>query len=281
MNVREYQRIQYSIEYLERHFRDHPSLDEVARAVGLSPFHFQRLFKRWAGISPKRFVQFLTIERAQAALQEGRSALQAAYEAGLSGPGRLHDLFVAVDAVTPGEFKEGGAGLTIRYGIHPSPFGACLVALTDRGICGLEFVDGALRTAVLRLKERWPAAHVVADPETTEATARRIFARRASDEPLTLFLRGTNFQIKVWEALLTLPPGTAVSYSDIAAAIGHAGADRAVGSAVGRNPIAYLIPCHRVLRRSGAIGSYRWGTARKRAMLAWEAATSAGAARAG
>ena len=275
MATRDADRVRHAIEYLEQHAQRQPSLDEVAQAVGLSSYHFQRMFKRWAGVSPKRFLQFLTVARAQAALREGKSALEASYDSGLSGPGRLHDLFVAVEAVTPGEYKDEGAGVEIRYGFHSTPFGDCLLALTDRGICGLAFAGGGERRTVLdELRRRWGAAVLRRDQAATAETASRVFERWRG-APITLALKGTNFQIKVWEALLRIPPGTVVSYGDIARAIGHPDSYRAVGTAVGRNPIAYLIPCHRVIQRSGAFGNYRWGAARKRAMLGWEAAREA------
>ena len=284
---RDGERIAQAIQYLDRHYRSQPTLDEVATAVELSPYHFQRLFKRWAGVSPKRFLQFLTIEHAKEALSEGQSVLAASYDAGLSGPGRLHDLFVAVEAVTPGEFKEGGEGLSIRYGFHTTPFGECLLATTDRGVCGLAFATRREQRAVLtELRRRWRGAELRHDQRGTRAVAKRIFEREArSGRPLTLSLQGTNFQLKVWEALLRVPAGMLVSYGDIARSIGHPDAQRAVGTAVGQNPIAYLIPCHRVIRSSGAFGEYRWGSARKKAMVAWEAArrarTTAPALRAG
>jgi len=272
MATRDADRVRHAIEYLEQHAQRQPSLDEVAQAVGLSSYHFQRMFKRWAGVSPKRFLQFLTVARAQAALREGKSALEASYDSGLSGPGRLHDLFVAVEAVTPGEYKDEGAGMEIRYGFHSTPFGDCLLAVTDRGICGLAFAGADERQAVLdELRRRWGAAVLRRDQAATAETASRVFAR-SRGAPITLALKGTNFQIKVWEALLRVAPGTVVSYGDIARAIGHPDSYRAVGTAVGRNPIAYLIPCHRVIQSSGAFGNYRWGAARKRAMLGWEAA---------
>ena len=266
-------RIADAIMYLERHYRAQPSLDEVAAAVGLSPYHFQRLFRRWAGVSPKRFLQYLTLEHARAALEEGRSLLETAYDAGLSGPGRLHDLFVTFDAVTPGEYKERGTGLTIDYGFVATPFGDGFLALTARGVCGLAFVGDGGRDAMLEeYRSRFPGARFQKHPEATHRTARRIFRPRRPSERLILDLRGSNFQIKVWEALLRIPAGVLVSYGDVAAAIGQPNATRAVASAVARNPVSYLIPCHRVIRASGALGEYHWGAARKRTMVAWEAA---------
>jgi AraC family transcriptional regulator of adaptative response/methylated-DNA-[protein]-cysteine methyltransferase len=269
------ERVERAIRFLDTHYREQPSLDEVASAVGLSPYHFQRVFKRWAGVTPKRFLQFLTVEHAKAALAEGRSTLEASWDAGLSGPGRLHDLFVAVEAVTPGEFKDNGCGLTIRYGFANSPFGTALIALTDRGICGMAFTEEAESQGALdTLERRWRGARWQRDDEAAGNTASTIFTDREHSR-LTLQLNGTNFQIKVWEALLRIPPGTLVSYGDVARGIGHPDALRAVGTAVGQNPIAYLIPCHRVIRSTGAFGNYRWGAARKKAMVGWEAASRA------
>jgi AraC family transcriptional regulator of adaptative response/methylated-DNA-[protein]-cysteine methyltransferase len=266
-------RIADAITFLEQHYRRQPSLEEVAAAVGLSPYHFQRLFRRWAGVSPKRFLQYLTIEHARAALDEGRSVLETAYDAGLSGPGRLHDLFVTFDAVTPGEYKGKGAGLTIDYGFVATPFGDGFLAQTARGVCGLAFVDVGGRRAVLEdYRARFPGARFRKQPDAADRAARRIFHPRRRPERLILDLRGSNFQIKVWEALLRIPPGALASYGDVAAAIGRPSATRAVASAVARNPVSYLIPCHRVIRASGAFGEYRWGAARKQAIVAWEAA---------
>jgi AraC family transcriptional regulator of adaptative response/methylated-DNA-[protein]-cysteine methyltransferase len=271
----DYTRIENAILYIEGNFRGQPDLKEVARNAGLSEYHFHRLFTRWAGISPKRFLQFLTAEYARGLLRESRSVLDAAYEAGLSGPGRLHDLIVNVYAVTPGELKEEGEGLTIRYGVHPSPFGDCLLAITDKGICALAFLPGRGEgEAVEELRARWGKANLVLNPGATKAVAERIFvpARRGSTPPLNVIVKGTNFQVKVWEALVRTPPGCAASYEEIAARIGAPAAVRAVGSAIARNPVAFLVPCHRVIRKTGAFGEYRWGPARKKAILAWEAA---------
>jgi AraC family transcriptional regulator of adaptative response/methylated-DNA-[protein]-cysteine methyltransferase len=261
-----------AIRYLDEHYRDQPSLDDVARAVGLSPFHFQRLFKRWAGVTPKRFLQFLTIEHAKAALTEGKSTLEASWDAGLSGSGRLHDLFVSVEGVTPGEFKANGYGMTIRHGVADSPFGNTFIALTDRGICALSFPDspgGA--NALERLHECWPKASIYQDKRAVTEIGQRIFGTSGS-ERFHLELKGTNFQIKVWEALLRIPSGTVVSYGDVARTIGHPAAFRAVGTVVGQNPIAYLIPCHRVIKSTGAFGNYGGGLVRKKVILGWEAA---------
>ncbi len=275
MRTSDYSRIGKAILDLDRNFRRHPRLDEMARAAGLSAYHFQRLFTRWAGISPKRFLQFLTAEHAARLLRESPSVLDAAYGAGLSGPGRLHDLTVGVFAATPGEVRSGGGGLAIRFGAHPSPFGDCVVAVTARGVCGLAFLSAGV-DPVAELRARWPRAALREDRGGTRAVAERIFdpLRLRDPAPLAVFVRGTNFQLRVWEALLRIPPGRVVSYGDVAAAVGAPAAARAVGNAVARNPVAFLIPCHRVIRETGAFGDYRWGAGRKRAILAWEAARS-------
>jgi AraC family transcriptional regulator of adaptative response/methylated-DNA-[protein]-cysteine methyltransferase len=267
----DYELVAAAIGYLEKNFREQPELGDVARYIGLSEAHFQRLFRRWAGISPKRFLQFLTAEHARRLLRDSRSVLDVSYEVGLSGGGRLHDLMLNVVAATPGEVKSGGLGLTIHYGFHDSPFGEALVAVTDRGLCGLAFVQAGNQAELLReLQARWPQAQLEEDLSRTRAVARQIFGDSAG--AVTLFLKGTNFQIRVWEALLRVPAGHAVTYEDIAQSIGQPTAMRAVGAAIGQNPIAYLIPCHRVLRKSGVFGEYHWGASRKKALLAWESA---------
>jgi len=279
----DYARIEKAILFLEKNFRRQPDLKEVAQSVHLSEYHFQRLFTRWAGISPKRFLQFLTTEYAKKLLEESRSILDVTYAAGLSSPGRLHDLFVTFEAVTPGEFKKKGEGLVITYGFHPSPFGECLLSVTDRGICGLAFLqEGDREKALEDLKNKWKQAKFCENPDYTRSLVHRIFfslpqARRAASEqektaPLSLFLKGTNFQIKVWEALLKIPPGAVLSYEDIAIHMGKPGASRAVGHAIAQNPIGFIIPCHRVIQKIGLVGDYHWGTARKKAILGWEAA---------
>lgn len=270
-----YARIEKAILYLGDNFRRQPDLKDVAREVGLSEYHFHRMFTRWAGISPKRFLQVLTAEYARSLLRERPSVLDAAYEAGLSGPGRLHDLIVNVYAMTPGEMKGEGAGLTIRYGVHPSPFGDCLVAITDRGICELSFLSGdRCGEAVEDLGKQWRRAMLREDPGATIGVANRIFdpPRRSAVSPLNVFVRGTNFHVRVWEALVRIPPGHALSYEDVAVHLGVPGAARAVGLAAARNRVGFLIPCHRVIRKTGNFGDYRWGGARKKAILAWEAA---------
>ena len=271
----DYARIERAILFIESNVRRRPSLDEIAASAGLSPFHFQRLFRRWAGLSPKRFAQYLTATMAERSLRASGTLLDAADAAGLSGPGRLHDLIVSIHAVTPGQLKNRGEGLTIRFGVHPSPFGDCFLAVTERGICQLSFLDPNNRErAMADLKRRWTDAIILERPESTRPVAERLFgaSRTSRHGPLHLFIQGTNFQVKVWEALLTIPPGAVASYQEIARRIGAPSATRAVGTAVGQNPVSYLIPCHRVIRKSGAFGQYRWGAARKQAMLGWEAA---------
>jgi AraC family transcriptional regulator of adaptative response/methylated-DNA-[protein]-cysteine methyltransferase len=275
MDSLDYRRIEKAIGFLEEHTAEQPSLDEVAEHIGLSSYHFQRLFRRWAGVSPKRFLQYLTTEHAKKLLREPSSVLDTTYSVGLSSPGRLHDLFVSVEAVTPGEFKERGKGVEIRYGFHPTPLGDCLLALTDRGVCSLWFLEEDHRDqAVAELRETWQRARLHDDPAASRSVAARIFARStpSAGSPIPLFLSGTNFQIKVWKALLRIPEGAVVSYGGLATWLGFPNAARAVANAVGRNPIAYLIPCHRVLRSSGDVGKYRWGTTRKKAILGRELA---------
>jgi len=271
----DYLRIEKAIDYIEENFRDQPSLQELAEYINMSPFHFQRMFKRWAGISPKRFLQFLTIEHAKKLLDENRNVLDATYESGLSSPGRLHDLFVSIDAVTPGEFKSKGTGVEITYAIHPSPFGECLLALTERGVCGLIFLSGGKkREAVAALQNQWEGARLSETPQTTKPLLDQIFrpVPHASQPSISLFVKGTNFQIKVWEALLRIPSGSVCSYEDVAKYLGEPTAARAVGNAVAANPVVFIIPCHRVIRKIGVFGNYRHGTSRKKAMVGWEVA---------
>ena len=270
----DYERIERAIRYLEENYRQQPDLKELARGAGLSEFHFQRLFRRWAGISPKRFVQYLTGGHAARLLRASHTNLDAAYDAGLSGGGRLHDLLINLHAVTPGELKRAGTGLTIQYGFHPSPFGECLIGVTARGVCHLGFLRPAdRRTALAELAAEWPRADLVEAPRITAPLARRLFTRANGHAPgIDLHVRGTNFQIKVWEALLRIPAGITISYEDLARHIQAPLAVRAVASAVAHNPVGWLIPCHRVIRKSGALGGYRWGETRKKVLLAWEAA---------
>ncbi|UCD25911.1 MAG: methylated-DNA--[protein]-cysteine S-methyltransferase [Gemmatimonadota bacterium] len=270
----DYERIEQAIRFIEQNFRSQPTLNDTAKAIGLSEYHFQRLFKRWVGISPKRFLQFLTVEYARDRLRNGSSVLSASYDAGLSSPSRLHDLFVSVDAVTPGEYKQRGEGIAISYGFHDTQFGKCFIAATDRGVTNLEFGDR--RDCVERLHRHWRAASLNEEPEFTTPLVERIFNPNVEDPGrITLYLKGTNFQLKVWQAILEIPAGHLSSYQQIAQQIGAPKAERAVGNAVGNNPVAFVIPCHRVIRKSGELGSYRWGTARKNAMLGWEAARKA------
>ena len=267
---RDYERIADSLAWLAAHFEEQPTLAETAAQAGLSAYHFQRLFSRWVGLSPKKYVQYLTLERAKQCLATSGSVLDAAYAAGLSGPGRLHDLFVSVEAVTPGEYRHRGAGLDIGYGVHDSPFGRCLIMHTARGVCGLAFLEeDDAHDTLAELSGRFARARIREDRATGAALAARIFDR-AAGEPLRLLLAGTPFQIKVWEALLSIPAGTVTTYRALAERVGSPGAARAVGQAVGANPIGYLIPCHRVIRHSGGLGGYRWGPGRKLAMLSAE-----------
>jgi AraC family transcriptional regulator, regulatory protein of adaptative response / methylated-DNA-[protein]-cysteine methyltransferase len=274
----DYDRISRALEYLESRAPAQPTLADLATHVGLSEFHLQRLFTRWAGVSPKRFMQVQTLHHAKVALDGARSILDGTWEAGLSSAGRLHDLFVTLEAVTPGEYRSGGTGLHIDAGFHDTPFGECLLGITSRGVCGLTFHDGDRDAAWCDLQERWPGAAIHEAPRRTSTTARQIFdpLGTSSARPLALLVKGTNFQVQVWNALLRIPPGRFAAYEGVAASIGNPKAVRAVGTAVGRNPVAFLIPCHRVIRASGAIGGYRWGLSRKRAILAWEAGRRAG-----
>ncbi len=271
----DYERIEKSIKFLETNFSSQPSLKEVAAHIGLSEFHFQRLFSRWVGISPKRFLQFLTKEYAKTLLESHNNLLDVTYEAGLTSPSRLHDLFVTCEAVTPGEFKTKGEGVVITYGFHPSSFGKCLLAITERGICGLYFVkNGNQRDVFAEFKQYWQKATLTEDPLATGPLIPQIFnpSLGKKREPLHLILKGTNFQIKVWEALTRIPFGMVVTYEDVAVQVGIPKATRAVGTAVGHNPISYIIPCHRVIRKNAEFGNYGSGPARKKAILGWEAA---------
>jgi AraC family transcriptional regulator of adaptative response/methylated-DNA-[protein]-cysteine methyltransferase len=272
-----YQLIEQAIQYIEANMQRQPELAEIASSVGLSEYHFQRIFTQWAGISPKRFMQFLTKEHAKELLAESENLLETTHKVGLSSLGRLHDLFVNTEAVTPGEYKTHGAGLTIHYGLHSTPFGKCLIATTERGICNLSFVGKSEGQAIDNLVANWTQAKMIEDYKATAPLIARIFLNREAglafdqaDQRLKLHLRGTNFQIKVWEALLNIPIGSVTTYEHIAAQIGKPQALRAVGTAVGHNPIAVLIPCHRVIRKSGEFGNYLYGSARKKALLARE-----------
>ncbi len=271
----DYARVEQAIRYLEEHAVERPPLSEIATHVGLSEYYFQRLFSRWVGISPKRFLQFLTHAHARKMIERSDSLLEAAYDAGLSGTGRLHDLFVSCEAVTPGQVRKKGEGLRIFWGIHPTPFGRCLIAASDRGIVSLHFLQPRTEEAALvEIERKWPEAEIVKEPHGTEKLAEAVFSFADAGEPSPVYLhvRGTNFQIRVWEALLKIPLGRAVTYQDIARHIGMPNAARAVGNAVGANPIPFLIPCHRVVRKTGVFGNYGAGPARKKAMLGWESA---------
>ena len=271
----DYRRIERAIAFLQEHYLAQPDLAAIAKHVHLSEFHFQRLFTRWAGVSPKRFLQFLNVEHAKKQLAESKAVLDVTFDTGLSSPSRLYDLFVTVEAVTPGEFKSRGAGLKIRYGLHATRFGNCLLSVTERGICWLAFVHHAAKAeAVEELIRYWRGAQLVESPSTTAPFVERIFSQRQgnNETPLNLLLAGTNFQLKVWQALLKIPTGAVISYQTLACEACSGRAARAVANAVANNPIAYLIPCHRVIRNTGVIGGYRWGSERKRALLALEAA---------
>jgi AraC family transcriptional regulator, regulatory protein of adaptative response / methylated-DNA-[protein]-cysteine methyltransferase len=263
----DYLRVEQAILYLENHYKEQPSLEELAVNIGLSEYHFQRLFTRWAGVSPKRFLQFLTKENAKGLLDRSENLLDTTHQTGLSSLGRLHELFVTTEAVTPGEYKSRGAGVTIHYGIHPTPFGKCLIATTDRGICHLGFVQTSEGDAIDNLVADWKQAKMTEDYKSTAPLVEPIFDLGYRGNPLNVHLRGTNFQLKVWEALLQIPTGTATSYEGIAERIAKPTATRAVGTAIGHNPIAVLIPCHRVIRKVGEFGNYRYGASRKKALL--------------
>jgi AraC family transcriptional regulator of adaptative response/methylated-DNA-[protein]-cysteine methyltransferase len=287
LDHRDYRRIERAIRHLDEHWHERPGLADLARAAGLSPWHFNRLFRRWAGVTPKQYLQWLALDAAKLELRDpDGSVLAAAYAAGCSGPGRLHDLFVTLEAMTPGEYRDGGRGVSVRYGFAESPFGTTFAARTARGVCRLEFADDGESAAVRSLTAEWPNATLERDddaarelvmqlwPAATSAARSSVAAGGRGGAPtpagLTLAVRGTNFQVQVWRALLATCESGATTYGELANAIGSPRASRAVGGAVGDNPIAWLIPCHRVLRRSGALGGYRWDPARKRAILAWE-----------
>lgn len=273
----DYRRIEHALCYLEENLLDQPDLERLATVVGLSPFHFHRLFSRWVGTTPKRFLQFVSVEYAKERLHQSESVLEAAWDTGLSSGGRLHDLMVTVEAVTPGQYKRYGAGLTIRYGVHPSPFGDCLLGVTDRGLCSLEFLSGRTEDSIrAELARRWPGADLIDSPQHTEPYLEKLFPEPGGQPrgPFTLYVKGTNFQLRVWQALLRIPPGALTSYRAIARYLDNPGASRAVGQAVGGNPVSYLIPCHRVISSTTGLGGYRWGLPRKQAILAWEASAA-------
>ena len=270
----DYDRIAQAITFIIKRANHQPTLAQIAAHVHLSPFHFQRLFSRWAGVTPKRFLQVLTVERAKQLLHESKAILEVADCVGLSSGSRLYDHFVQLEAITPGEYKQGGIDLTIEYGVHSTPFGDAIIAVTPRGICYLAFLtDVGIEAHLAGLYHRWPHAQVQKNPEKTLAIMETLFNTATQlDRPLSLHVSGTNFQISVWKALLRIPPAMLTSYTQVAAAIGQPRAARAVGTAIGANPVAFLIPCHRVIQQSGKLGGYHWGETRKHAIHIWEAA---------
>jgi len=270
----DYERIAMAIDFIRSHAQQQPSLDDIAKHIGLSPSHFQRLFSRWAGISPKRFLQVLTLEYAEQLLQrKNMSVFDVSTGVGLSSGSRLYDHFVQLIAMTPAEFKQQGAGVSISFGIHETPFGNAFIAVTARGICQLVFIDTQTRHQLVQtLMQAWPLAELIEDFEKTAVIVEQLFSSKTTnDKPLSIMVKGTNFQVNVWRALLTIPEGELQSYKNIAQQIGKPKAIRAVGTAIGANPVAFLIPCHRVIRQSGELGGYRWGLSRKHAMIAREA----------
>jgi AraC family transcriptional regulator of adaptative response/methylated-DNA-[protein]-cysteine methyltransferase len=274
----DYDIVRRAIAHIKGNWRSQPEIEEIAEAAGVTPTELHHLFRRWAGLTPKAFLQALTLDSARRLLRDSASVLDASYEVGLSGPGRLHDLFVTHESMSPGEWKSGGEGLTISYGFHPSQFGTALVMATDRGLCGLAFSDhGKERAALADMKSRWPKANYVEDSARTAPLCARIFDKKLwrAERPLRVVLIGTDFEVRVWETLMRIPLGKATTYSDVASTLGKPTASRAVGAAVGKNPICFVVPCHRVMGRSGDLTGYHWGLTRKRAMLGWEAGAAA------
>ena len=270
----DYESVRRIIAFISERWRDQPSLEAMAAHAGLSTTHVHHLFRRWCGLTPKAFLQAITLDNAKALLANSASVLDATYEVGLSGPSRLHDLFVTHEAMTPGDFKSGGAGVTMSFGFHPSPFGEAILVATERGLAGLGFVDDGDREAALAdMRRRWPKAEYAEDAAATAPLAHRIFDPLSwhSEQPLRVVLIGTDFEVRVWQTLLRIPLGRATTYSEIASRVGKPSAARAVGAAVGKNPISFVVPCHRVLGRSGALTGYHWGLTRKQAILGWEA----------
>ena len=270
----DYETVRRAIAFVSENFREQPEVEAVAEAAGTTPRALTELFRRWCGLTPKEFLAAVTLDHARRILRETPSVLDASFELGLSGPGRLHDLFVVHEAMSPGEWKSGGAGLTVTYGFHPSLFGTALVMTTERGLCGLAFADEGENAAVLEdMRKRWPNARYVEDQGRTAAVARRIFepTQWRKETPLRIVLIGTDFEVRVWETLLRIPLGRATTYSDIARNVRSEKAARAVGAAVGKNPISFVVPCHRVVGKNGNLTGYHWGLTRKRAMLGWEA----------
>ena len=274
VSAADYDIVRRAIAHIRENWRDQPAIETIAETAGVTPTELHHLFRRWAGLSPKAFLQALTLDRARTLLRESASVLDTTFEVGLSGPGRLHDLFVAHEAMSPGEWKSGGEGLTLHYGLHSSPFGSALVIATPRGLAGLAFADsGEERSAFADMQQRWPKARYVEDAARTAPLAQRIFDPKLwrAETPLRVVLIGTDFEVRVWEALMKVPMGRLTTYSDLAARVCSAKAARAVGAAVGKNPIAFVVPCHRVIGRAGSLTGYHWGLTRKRAMLGWEA----------
>ncbi len=272
--LRDYDSVRRAISFMHGQWKHQPSIEDVADAASVTPDELHHLFRRWAGLTPKAFMQALTLDHAKGLLRDSASVLDAALDSGLSGPSRLHDLFVTHEAMSPGEWKTGGAGMELRYGFHPSPFGTAIVIASDRGLAGLAFADaGEEQAGFADMARRWPAARMIEDMEATAPLAQRIFDNKLwrPDQPLRVVLIGTDFEVRVWETLLKIPMGRAVSYSDIACKIEKPTASRAVGGAVGRNPISFVVPCHRALGKSGALTGYHWGITRKQAMIGWEA----------
>jgi AraC family transcriptional regulator, regulatory protein of adaptative response / methylated-DNA-[protein]-cysteine methyltransferase len=272
--LRDYDSVRRAIAFISEHWRTQPAIEAMADAAAVTPDELHHLFRRWAGLTPKAFMQALTLDHAKGLLRDSASVLDAALDSGLSGPGRLHDLFVTHEAMSPGEWKTGGAGMTLRFGFHPSPFGTAIVIASGRGLAGLAFADpGGEPAALADMQRRWPRAIYAEDHAGTAALAQRIFDTKLwrADQPLRVVLIGTDFEVRVWETLLRIPMGRAVSYSDIATRINSPKASRAVGAAVGKNPVSFVVPCHRALGKSGALTGYHWGITRKQAMLGWEA----------
>jgi AraC family transcriptional regulator of adaptative response/methylated-DNA-[protein]-cysteine methyltransferase len=278
-NLQDYARVRHVIEHLTENWRAQPSLEDLATPLGLSAEELQRLFTRWAGLTPKAFLQALTLDHARAMLKNSASILETSLETGLSSPARLHDLFVTHEAMSPGAYKSKGAGVAISYGFHPSPFGVALVMVTDHGLCGMGFNDEGAEAASLEdMKRRWPNANYIADAQRTQPYAAQIFAKEKwqANSPLRITFIGSDFEIRVWESLLKIPMGQAVTYGDLASSIDKPKAARAVGAAVGRNPISFVVPCHRVIGKSGSLTGYHWGLTRKKAIIGWEAGQLAG-----
>jgi len=274
----DYAAVRRAIAFISEHQREQPDVELIAAAAGVTSAELHHLFRRWAGLTPKAFLQALTLDHARRLLRASASVLDASYEVGLSGPGRLHVLFVTHEAMSPGEWKSGGEGLVIQYGCHPSPFGTAVVMLTERGLAGLAFADAGEEDAALAdLRNRWPRATYGENAAATAAVVQRIFdpSRWRADRPLRIVMIGTDFEVRVWETLLSVPMGRAVSYSAIAEQLGRPTAARAVGAAVGRNPLCFVVPCHRVMRKDGDLCGYHWGLTRKRAILGWEAGRAA------